>query len=144
MITWSCTHTDIHTYEKQEQSVRENIAAHQDNKGYATEKSYSTTSQIKNYQTYVLVIELLRDSIYYLIFYFEPRLGIFHFLIKFLYWIFSEIRWIMIVMYKSINCIPNVMNISTSCKKLDVFSFQCFNDKLLKPVFIVQWSLVDC
>ena len=73
MITWSCTHTDIHTYEKQEQSVRENIAAHQDHKGYATEKSFDITSQIKNYQTYVLVIELLRDSIYYLIFYFEEE-----------------------------------------------------------------------
>ena len=41
-------------------------------------------------------------------------------------------------MYKSINCSQNVMKISTSSKKLDVFNVQCFNDKLLKPVFMVQ------
>ena len=143
MITWSCTHTDIHTYEKQEQSVRENIAAHQDNKGYATEKSFGTTSQIKNYQTYVLVIELLRDSIYYLIFYFEQKrkLEIYK-VTKIL--IDTECIARTIVMYEFINNVSNVMKISTSSKKLDVFNVQCFNDKLLKPVFVVQWSLVDC
>ena len=49
------THRNIHTHEKQEQSVRENIAAHHDpRKGYATENSIGITLQIKNFQTYVL------------------------------------------------------------------------------------------
>ena len=45
------THRNIHTHEKQEQSVRENIAAHQDtHKWYATENSIGITLQVKKFE----------------------------------------------------------------------------------------------